>query len=701
MKFMPLSTNDELSAATPATTKPAPHSWQMAANSRQPLLSVNGLVVEFETPRGRVKAVDGVSWDVAPGEIVALVGESGCGKSVTALSILQLLPVPAARIVAGSLTFDGEDLLEVGPARMRSLRGRAIAMVFQEPMTSLNPVLTIGQQIAEPLIQHLELSQRAARERSLELLSEVGITDAEHRLGQYPHQLSGGMRQRVMIAIGLSCRPKLLIADEPTTALDVTVQAQILELMKNLARRHGIALVLITHNLGIVARHVDRVNVMYAGRVVERGTVKELFARPLHPYTKGLLAAVPRLDEPRRQRMATIEGLPPDLSLPLEGCRFAPRCGWRRPECAVDPKLLPHGPRGEEVACHRAKEIALGAAPDMSQHADVASTAPLRVSQGTRKLLSLKALHKRFDLAHGRSVQAVQDVSFEVGPGETVGLVGESGCGKSTVGRMILRLTDATSGDIRFGDISVRAASGRALRDYRREAQVVFQDPYSSLNPRMTVGQILAEPIQVHRLAPRRDIPGRVASLLDRVGLPSRMFERYPHQLSGGQRQRVGIARALAMEPSFIVLDEPVSALDVCVQGQIVNLLADLQAQLGLSYLFIAHDLAVVRHLSHRVIVMYLGRVMETGSRDALYAEPLHPYTLALLDAAPVPDPGIEARAARTPLRGELPSPLAPPPGCVFSSRCPRASEACTTIVPPLREVRPGRLVACIKVQPC
>ena len=662
-----------------------------------PVLAVEGLAVEFSTAAGTVRAVDGVSWSVGAGETLALVGESGCGKSVTALSIMRLLARPAGRITGGRVLFGGRDLLALPEGEMRAIRGRDIAMIFQEPMTSLNPVLTIGAQLAEPLTIHLGMNEAEARARSIELLGMVGISDAERRLGQYPHQFSGGMRQRVMIAIGLACNPKVIIADEPTTALDVTIQAQILELMKDLSRRLGITLVLITHNLGIVARYADTLAVMYAGRVVEDGPAEQVFRAPRHPYTTGLLRAVPRLDQPRRQALETIEGLPPNLLHPPAGCRFAPRCAARIPVCDRDPPLRPMGP-GRRVACHRAEAMpdAMPAAP--------AREAPRRPEPDGARLLQVRGLTKHFTvpargLLGGKAVvRAAEDVSFSVGRGETLGLVGESGCGKTTVGRLVLRLEEPTHGEILFGGQDIASASEREMRALRTRIQVIFQDPYSSLNPRMTIADSICEPL-IHRLRMGRAAAReRCAALLRQVGLPAEMAGRYPHQMSGGQRQRVGIARALAMEPEFIVCDEAVSALDVSVQGQIINLLAELQAELGLSYLFIAHDLAVVRHLSQRIVVMYLGRVMETAERDALYGAPLHPYTRALLDAAPVPDPEVERARAPRALSGELPSPLTPPSGCVFRTRCPMAAAECAVAVPPLREVRPGHFAACIRI---
>jgi peptide/nickel transport system ATP-binding protein len=534
----------------------------------------------------------------------------------------------------------------------------------------------------------------------------VGITDGARRLEQYPHHLSGGMRQRVMIAIGLACNPKLIIADEPTTALDVTIQAQILELMKDLSRRLGIALIVITHNLGIVARYADRVNVMYAARIIEQGSADHIFLEPAHPYAIGLMRSIPRLDLPRGTKLETIEGLPPDLRSPPAGCRFAPRCPYRLDACVAQDVRLAEIAPGHMSACIRAAEIHAGTLvppPSRIVTAELESSQqdgePLLVVDHLKKYFTVKAAGAGFLSSATASVKAVDDVTIHVMAGETLGLVGESGCGKTTVGRSVLRLDDPTSGTIRFAGADITHANHADMRGVRRKIQVIFQDPYSSLNPRMTIGQIIGEPMQVYKLVPNRKAEhDRVAELLTQVGLFPYMMERYPHELSGGQRQRVGIARALALEPTFIVCDEPVSTLDVSIQGQIINLLEDLQARLGLSYLFIAHDLAVVRHISDRVAVMYLGRVMELADRDALYASPLHPYTKALLDAAPVPDPKVERARAPRALRGEIPSPLTPPSGCVFHTRCPIAGEECRREIPVLRALNSSRMVACHKV---
>ncbi|HYH21370.1 MAG TPA: ABC transporter ATP-binding protein [Azospirillum sp.] len=659
-----------------------------------PLLRVENLHVEFQTSHGTVRAVEGLSLDVRRGEIMAVVGESGSGKSVTALSIMRLLPSRNARITKGRILFQGRDLLDLGDEQMRDLRGRDISMIFQEPMTSLNPVLSIGEQIMEPIRIHLGYDAQRARARAVELLGMVGIPAPEERLHRYPHEFSGGMRQRVMIAIGLACNPSLIIADEPTTALDVTIQAQILELMKDLSRRLNIALIVITHNLGIVARYADNVVVMYAAKIAERGAAERIFHQPRHPYTMGLLRSVPRLDMAPGARLETIDGLPPNLAAPPAGCRFAPRCGYRIDACAAAPALVPVAPDGE-AACHRVAEIengTIGRAAPPAQPAAGSAAVPERRAD----LLEVRQVTKYF-----QATRAVHNVSFTVRAGETLGLVGESGSGKTTIGRLILRLLQPSYGSIVFDGTDITAASDYRMRSVRQKMQVIFQDPFSSLNPRMTIGDIVGEPLGYYGLAGNRAARReRVTSLLENVGLRPEMAQRYPHQLSGGQRQRVGIARALAMEPRFIVCDEAVSALDVSIQGQIINLLEDLQNQHGIAYLFIAHDLAVVRHISDRVAVMYLGEMVEVAGKEAIYSDPLHPYTQFLLEAVPVPDPVRERARQPRLLTGDLPSPLNPPAGCVFHPRCPHAAEECRRTVPRFQEVRPDHFVACHKVAP-
>ena len=665
-----------------------------------PLLSVRNMNVNFATEGGRVHAVRGLSYDVYPGEILSIVGESGSGKSVSSLAVMRLLS-DNATVSADKMVFDGVNLLELNRAEMRALRGKGIGMIFQDPMMALNPVMTVGDQLMEPLRIHLGLSAVAARARALELLGLVGIPDATTRIDQYPHQFSGGMRQRVMIAIGLSCNPKLLIADEPTTALDVTIQAQILDLMQELCHRLRIALVIITHNLGVVARYADRVLVMYGGCMVEQGPCAQVFQQPRHLYTAGLLASVPTLVGPLGRRLEGIDGTPPSPSHLPPGCAFAPRCMHAQPACAQEVRANLTDV-GTLSTCVRSAELADGRIRWTSKLAQTPQ-AP-RAEPSGKTLVEVRALEKTYTLKKGlfgsrRNVQALRDVSLTIAAGETIGVVGESGCGKSTLGRLLLRLEEPSGGQVRFLGQDITHLGDRALRSFRRHTQVIFQDPYSSLNPRQRIGSILTEPMLVHGIAPsRRAANEEAVRLLQEVGLRAEHVERFPHQLSGGQRQRVAIARALAMKPEFIVCDEAVSALDVSVQAQVVNLLADLQERLGLSYLFIGHDLAVVRQIATRVVVMYLGRIVEVADRDSFYAEPLHPYAQVLMAAVPSTEQiGLGGGAAQA-IRGEPPSPLSPPSGCAFRTRCAKATEECARTVPELKTVAPGRLVACLHI---
>ncbi|MFB9327682.1 dipeptide ABC transporter ATP-binding protein [Paenibacillus aurantiacus] len=551
------------------------------------LLQVNNLSVSFYAHGQEVEAVRNVSFEVARGETLGIVGESGSGKSVTARTIMRLLPSPPSMVKNGEVLFQGEDLAEKTDAEMERIRGSEIGMIFQDPMSSLNPTMRIGAQIEESLVKHRRLSRREAREEAISLLDMVGIPDSEARYGQYPHEFSGGMRQRVMIAIALACRPSLLIADEPTTSLDVTIQAQILHELKMIQRQLGTAVILITHDLGVVAGMCDRVAVMKDGEIVESGTTGQIFADPQHPYTRKLLQALPRLDAPKK-------------------------------------------PKPASTRIHPADDV---------------------------PLLQVRSLRQHFDLGKGQVVKAVNDISFHIDAGETLGVVGESGSGKSTTGRAILRLHEATGGEVLFRGIPLQGLNRAELKTMRRHMGIIFQDPYASLNPRLRVADLIGEALDVHGLAKgKKERQRRVEELLEMVGLQASHAQRYPHEFSGGQRQRIGIARTLAVSPEFIVCDEPLSALDVSIQAQIVTLLEDLQRQLGLTYLFIAHDLSMVKHISDRVAVMYRGRIVELAESEELYANPMHAYTKSLLSAIPVPDPSVEYRK-KPPVRAETDDP--------------------------------------------
>jgi len=686
------------------------------------LLRVENLRTQFKTERGLVKAVDGVTYDIHEGEIVGLVGESGCGKSVSQLSLLQLIPSPPGEIVGGKAIFEGRDLLqfEANGSEMRSIRGGKIAMIFQEPMTSLNPALTIARQLTEMMQLHLNMDNKVARDRSIELLKLVGIADAERRVDDYPHQFSGGMRQRVMVAMAVSCNPKLIIADEPTTALDATIQAQLLELMKDIVVRFKTAMVMVTHNLGIVARYARRINVMYAGRIIESGAVKEIWDNPLHPYTISLLQCVPKLGK----KLTPIGGAPPRLINMPPTCPFLPRCRYQTENCGNEPWSELRIVEGQHyVACQidtRSVAPTASISPRRDKKADTMQhvmatpgvTCPgVLESGGNIKpwqddiILDVKNLRMYFPVTRGlfrrkvADVKAVDNISFKIKKGETFGLVGESGCGKTTVGRCTQRLYRPTGGQILFEGQDVTPLSGSKIMTLRRKMAVVFQDPYGSLNPRMNAGSIVGEPLKVHHLVNgNKEYEEKVEELFRMVELDPSMTDRFPHEFSGGQRQRIAIARALAGDPSLIICDEPISALDVSIQAQIINLLQELQEKkAGLTYMFISHDLLAVQYLSTRVAVMYLGRIVEIANSEELYDNTLHPYSRALLSAIPVPDPHLEEKRERIILQGDVPSPLNPPPGCNFHTRCPIAGPECRRMVPPLRDIGNGHEVACIK----
>lgn len=616
------------------------------------ILEVRDLHVSFQTFSGEVHAVRGVSFEVRKGETLAIVGESGSGKSVTSKAIMRLLPTPAAWIKQGEIWYEGVDLTKQSERSMQQIRGADIAMIFQDPMTALDPTMKVGKQITEVICRHQKASQQTAMQKAIELLTLTGIPQPAERFHQYPHQFSGGMRQRVMIAVALACNPKILIADEPTTALDVTIQAQILELLQEIQQKTGTSVIFITHDLGVVAKMADRVAVMYAGKIVETGTVHEIFYDPRHPYTWGLLGAMPGLDR-RDKELVTIPGSPPDLFHPIKGDAFAPRNQYAmKIDFELEPPMFPITETHYAATWLLHKKAPTIERPVAIRRGEAAPPAPKQsgsVQQGKQrkntdtKLLQVQGLKKHF-LHKNQVVKAVDGVSFEIYIGETFGLVGESGCGKSTIGRTIMQIYEATEGAVLYHGEDQGSRLDAAQRSSRRQRmQMIFQDPYSSLNPRMTVADIIAEGIDIHGMAgSNQERMEKVYELLETVGLHREHAIRYPHEFSGGQRQRIGIARALAVEPEFIICDEPISALDVSIQAQVVNLLKRLQKEKMLTYLFIAHDLSMVRHISDRIGVMYRGKLVELASSDTLYEHPLHPYTQSLLSAIPFPDPFYE-----------------------------------------------------------
>ncbi|MEV0580751.1 ABC transporter ATP-binding protein [Streptomyces sp. NPDC050392] len=614
----------------------------------QELLQVRDLGVEFTAPDGSaLRAVRGVSFTLNRGETLAVVGESGSGKSTTALALNRMLP-GTGRITTGTVHLDGRDLAAATGQELRAVRGARIGMIFQDPMTALNPVLTAGRHIEEVLRAHGDRDRAARRARAVELLARVGIPEPHRRADDHPHQFSGGQRQRILIAMALAGEPDILLADEPTTALDATVQDQILTLLADLNRETGTALVLITHNMGVVARACERVLVMYGGTVVEDGPTAEVLSRPRHPYTAGLLAAVPRLSTPSGTRLTGIPGSPPDLTLLGDGCAFADRCTLVEDRCRTAAPPLTRTADGVHVAClPAAARTEPLPAPAPPARIDRPAPGPVVLeAEGLRKTYRRRGVRRH-------AVPALDGVSLSLAAGETLGIVGESGSGKSTLARVLAHAHTADEGSIRLNGEDVTQPSRRALHAVRRQVQMVFQDPYASLNPRMTVGEIVAEPLIAFGLGDRDEREARVTELLRRAGLDPAVADRHPRSFSGGQRQRIGIARALAPEPSVLICDEPVSALDVSVQAQIVGLLTDLQRDLGLALVFIAHDLAVVRQVSHRIAVMHRGRIVETGSADEVCENPRDPYTRALLAAAPEPVPPA-ARAAVAQKTGAL-----------------------------------------------
>jgi peptide/nickel transport system ATP-binding protein len=657
------------------------------------LLEVEHLSTVLSGSGEAVRAVDDVSFTVAPGETFALIGESGCGKSMTALSIMRLLP-EGAGITSGNVRFEGRDILALPEAEMRRVRGGAMAMVFQDATTSLNPVLPVGRQIIEALDRNGVLAADKARQRATALLADVGIPDPSRQLDRYPFQLSGGMNQRVMIAMALGGAPRLLIADEPTTALDATIQAQVLELLAALQRAHGMAMILISHDLGVVAHLAHKVAVMYAGELVEVATRAAFFAAPRHPYSLKLFAALPSAEQ-RGQRLETIKGNVPALTRPFAGCRFADRCpsAWER--CHREAPGWHPVADGHEARCHLFDNGAYRAAVrDVPPHATVVADQAFVRSP----LLEVTDLTVEFPLRRGlwrrdSRVVAVDGVNLRLAHGRTLALVGESGCGKTTIGKAILQLIRPTRGEVRFNGIDLAGLAERMLRPLRRTMQIVFQNPFASLDPRMRVGEIIEEGMTSLGVIPDKEVrAARITTLLTQVGLSADALNRYPHEFSGGQRQRIAIARALAVEPQLLICDEPTSALDVSVQAQILNLLKELQESLGLSYLFITHNIAVVDYIAHEVAVMYLGRIVERGPAEDVLERPRHPYTQALLSAVPRVNNGERTLIV---LKGDMPPRDRPPTGCHFHPRCPKAMDLCRQSYPEPTNVADAHEVRC------
>jgi peptide/nickel transport system ATP-binding protein len=668
-----------------------------------PLLEISDLRTEIRLRHGVVHAVDGVSLQVEPGETLGIVGESGCGKTMTALSIMNLLPT-GGRIAGGSIKLANTEISTLSEDAMRKIRGNEIGMIFQDPLTSLNPTMTVGRQIAENVTLHREVSREQAMDRAAEVLDLVGIPRVRERIKEYPHQFSGGMRQRVMIAMALACEPKLLIADEPTTALDVTIQKQILELIDDLRRRLGMAVILVTHDLGVIAGRADRVAVMYAGKIAEISDTETLFARPRHPYSEALFQALPDKAADAGERLYSIPGLPPDLTNPPTGCRFAARCRYVTDRCKEEEPRLTGEVAGHEFRCFYpvgpSERTETGRLTGFNQ---AETEAPMPGPGIGDVLLDVEHLVKDYPVTRGAVLQrrvgwlsAVADVNFAIRSGETFGLVGESGCGKSTIGKLVVGLETLTGGSINFKGKDLAKSSGREYRRERRNIQLMFQDSYASLDPRMRAGTLLREPLVIQGIGSKQEQIKRVDEMLDKVGLPRSAAERYPHEFSGGQRQRLGFARALMLQPQLIVADEPVSALDVSIQAQVLNMMKELQHDLGLTYLFISHDLGVVRYLSDKIGVMYLGKLVEVGPAEEVYLRPAHPYTRGLLDSAPVADPEAEKKKVTEGVKGELPSAIHPPSGCRFRTRCPRAQSICADVEPPMTPFTgEGHLAAC------
>jgi peptide/nickel transport system ATP-binding protein len=678
----------------------------MAGNA----LEVKDLSTHIHLSRSVVQAVGNVDVSIAEGETVGLVGESGSGKSMFGLSVLGLLP-PGGQIVGGSIKVEDRELVGLPERELRRIRGNDVSMIFQDSQSSLNPTKSIGEQVIEPVRLHRGGSKKEATERALEALDLVGLPRPRERMSDFPHQLSGGLRQRVMIAIALACEPRVLLADEPTTALDVTIQAQILSVLDGLKERLGMATLLVTHDMGVVAGRAERINVMYAGRIVETAPTGELFTSMRHPYTQALLGSIPKLDSDPTKALTSIPGLPPDLANPPFGCRFAPRCQFATQQCREqEPPLTGSDPR-HLFACWHPVDGPITKRPEIpglaeTGRAAVAATNGSRTGGGgngnAEHLLSVENVVCEYPVTSGAllqrkvaSVKAVSGVSLHLEPGETFGLVGESGCGKTTLGKLVVGIEKPNSGRVALDGREVFRLRGRELRRGRRDLQMMFQDPYASLDPRMRVNTILREPLAIQGIGTAKEQRERIAKMLDEVGLPLNALERYPHEFSGGQRQRIGLARTLMLEPRVIVADEPVSALDVSIRSQVLNLMKRLQAEYQMASIVISHDLAVVKYLADRIGVMYLGKMVEIGTGEDIYLRPAHPYTQALIKTIPLPDPAAEKAKDEVGIRGELPSPINPPSGCRFRTRCPRAQAICGEVEPPLRSFGPGHQAAC------
>ncbi|PJN91609.1 ABC transporter ATP-binding protein [Bacillus sp. mrc49] len=666
------------------------------------LLDVKDLTVDFKTKNGLLTAVSKIDLQINDGETVCIVGESGSGKSVTSKAIMRLIDYENGQISGGQILFNQEDLVSMSKKGLNQVRGKKISMVFQEPLSAFDPVFTIGHQLTETMIQHTKVTKKQAWEKGTVLLKRVGISEPEIRMKQYPSELSGGMLQRAMIAMALACEPELLIADEPTTSLDVTIQAQIIDLLKELKKEFNMAILLVTHDLGVALQLADRIVVMYAGKVVEEGTVQQLFQTPYHPYTRGLLQSIPKFDSTSKTKLHSIEGSIPGLPDMPEGCRFHPRCPFSTEKCQLKSPPLSLV-NGRYSACWYAKELVKDERWFSDSLADHDSVRKDKSPAGektrevieTKALFEIRELSKYYPLKHSsKQIKAVDNVSFSIIEGETFGLVGESGSGKSTLGRAILQLERMTTGDVVFKGQSLTQLKSSEMRKMRKNMQMIFQDPYGSIDPRWTIGKVIAEPIKVHQPdLTIKQVETTVKELLKKVGLKPEWYSRFPHEFSGGQRQRIGIARAIAVNPTFILADEAVSALDVSVRAQIINLLKDLQQSLKLTYLFIGHDLNIVRYISDRIGVMYLGKMVEIAPSEELFNRPAHPYTEALIKSIPHAD--LFQTKNDHSIHGEIPSPANPPSGCGFRTRCPFATERCTIEVPELKEFEPGRFVSC------